>query len=735
MSGSALGAGLHRRVPEVFMAKSQSAAWGIDVGTTAIKAIKLRRDGDKVFLEAMEVIEHSHFLSEPDIDRREIIRESLGHFLERYSLHGERVYIGAPGVTSFSRFVKLPPVEPRKIPEIVRFEAIQQIPFPLDQVIWDYHSFRNPDSPDVEIGIFAIKTDLVGAILADFQALGITVHGLQLAPLAVYNTVVFEGKGLDKGTIFLDIGADHTDIIVVDQGRLWLRNINLGGNSFTESLAKSFRFAFTKAEALKKNAATSKYARQIFQAMRPTFADIVAEIQRSFGYYNSSHRESRVEQIIGMGNPFRLSNLQKYLQQYLGMEVARLDGFAKIEFDDAKMAAGLSDQALGMTVAYGLALQGIDLAAINTNLLPVEIARQMIWRQKYPWFAATAALFVIGAAASAARYSMDASALQASIHAAGLRTAKVKILRESTLRNKYNSISNTYQSNVAKINYYLALGKKREIWPEIVQTLFQSLPQASTKKPADVKNPDTWKIVLQSVTSTYEPVLSNQITTGNNQQVMPVMATRTPAAGAGVTSATAAPSGGGFQLVISGYTPYRSWGRILQEFQDRIEKFGGAAAHKPFVMTIVKGSLATARIGNLMGGGGGGANSGGLGFVPWGSVLGPFSGVFLPQFLPKSAVEKSSPNVNQNVMPQNNMPTFPGGMPGMPGMPGMLGMPMGGPGGFRPPGMPQYGGASGIGMNFSTQSSGAIHGAIDPNTKASLNDATAFEMIVNVYVQ
>ena len=579
------------------MASSQSA-WGIDVGTTAIKAIKLRRENDKVFLEAMEVIEHGHFLSEPDVDRREVVRESLARFLERYSLHGEQVFIGAPGATSFSRFVKLPPVEPRKIPEIVRFEAIQQIPFPLDQVNWDYHSFRNSDSPDVEIGIFAIKTDLVGAILADFQSLGITVHGLQLAPLAVYNAVVHEGKGLDKGTIFLDIGADHTDMIVVDQGRLWLRNINLGGNSFTESLAKSFRFAFKKAESLKKTAATSKYARQIFQAMRPTFADVVAEIQRSIGYYNSSHRESRVEQIIGMGNPFRLSNLQKYLQQYLGMEVARLDGFTKIEIDDAKMAAGLSDQALGMTAAYGLALQGVGLATINTNLLPVEIARQMIWRKKYPWFAATAALFVLGAAASAARYSMDSSAYDSSVNTPEVQQAKTHILAESSLRSQYTSISNTYQSNVSKINYYLDLGKKREIWPQIIGTLYESLPQAMSKKPADLKDPDSWKIVLQSVTSTYETVLSDQVASTNGQSAEPTAPRRT----AGTAATT--PTGGGFQLVVSGYTPYQNWGKILQEFQDRLEKFAGPAAKKSFTIKIVKGSLATSRIGDLMGGGG-----------------------------------------------------------------------------------------------------------------------------------
>ena len=675
------------------MASSQSA-WGIDVGTTAIKAIKLRREGTQVFLEAMEVIPHSRFLSEPDVDRREIVRESLTHFLERYPMRGERVFVGAPGSTSFSRFVKLPPVEVRKIPEIVRFEAIQQIPFPLDQVNWDYHSFRNPDSPDVEIGIFAIKADVVSTILADFQSLGIAVHGLQLAPLAVYNAVTFEGKGADKGTIFLDIGADHSDMIVVDQGRVWLRNINLGGNSFTESLAKSFRFTFEKAEDLKRTAVTSKYARQIFQAMRPTFADLVAEIQRSIGFYNASHRESRVEQIVGMGNLFRLSNLQKYLQQYLGMEVARLDGFAKIEVADAKMAAGLSDQALGMGVAYGLALQGVGLATIDTNLLPTAIARQMVWRKKYPWFAATAALFVLGTAAAAARYSMDSSAFRASINTTELQQAKRQIAAEAALHNQYDSISNTYKSNVAKISYYLNLGQKRQLWPRIIQTLYQSLPQAMKKKPTDVKDASDWKIVIQSVASSYHASLSGQTGGGTNTSSSPMASRR------------GALAGPGFQLVISGYTPYRNWGQILQVFQDRLGKLGGSAAKKPFVMVIVKGSLQFERIGDLESGGGG-QNSGTLGFVPWGSQLGPFADEFLPRFLPKQSgttipVRRSHPNFQQ----ENNFSGFSRGA---------------GPFGAG-------------GLIAGNGNSRKIHGAINPDSGKSLNNATAFQMVVNVYV-
>ena len=231
-------------------------AWGIDIGTTALKAMKLRREGDKLELLALDVIDHERFLTEVDVDRKEVVGQTLRKFLDRNPiLHREKVFVSSPGSTSFSRFVKLPPVDPKRIPDIVQFEAIQQIPFPLDQVNWDYQTFQSADSPDVEIGIFAIKKDLVTQLLNDFQLAGVTVHGVQISPLAVYNAMVYEGRLKDKGTIVLDIGADHTDLIIMDQGRLWLRTINLGGNSFTEALAKSFLQSFRRAEELKKKRA------------------------------------------------------------------------------------------------------------------------------------------------------------------------------------------------------------------------------------------------------------------------------------------------------------------------------------------------------------------------------------------------------------------------------------------------------------------------------------------------
>ena len=106
------------------MAGSQ-AAWGIDVGVSSLKALKLRRDGDRVTVEEFEVIEHDKFLTEPEVDRDALIRATLQKFMNKHSLRRDVVFIGVPGSTAFARFVKLPPVEPKKIPEIVRFEAIR----------------------------------------------------------------------------------------------------------------------------------------------------------------------------------------------------------------------------------------------------------------------------------------------------------------------------------------------------------------------------------------------------------------------------------------------------------------------------------------------------------------------------------------------------------------------------------------------------------------------------------
>src|SRR5687767_7942437 len=121
------------------MAKTQSV-WAIDIGQAAFKALKLAPSDEpgKLVAEAFDYIEYPKILSQPDADPEELVREALTTFVERNDVKGSRVVLGVSGQAGLVKFIKLPPVEKKRIPDIVKFEARQQIPFALEEVIWDY---------------------------------------------------------------------------------------------------------------------------------------------------------------------------------------------------------------------------------------------------------------------------------------------------------------------------------------------------------------------------------------------------------------------------------------------------------------------------------------------------------------------------------------------------------------------------------------------------------------------
>jgi len=386
------------------MAKKNDS-WGIEVGANAIKAMRLVRNGNRVELADYDILPFKQILTTPDLNVEEAIQVNLDTFLSKHEVSKSTVMVSVPGHAAFARFAKLPPVEPKQIPGIVRYEAVQQIPFPIEQVEWDYQVFQQEESPDVQVGIFAITKERIMQYLDNYRRVNLNVDGITLSPLGVYNAFAYE-NALDtepEGTIYLDIGTTSTDVIISEQDGIWMRTLPIGGNNFTEALVRSFKLSYPKAEKLKREAGTSKYARQIFQAMRPVFADLVQELQRSLGYYQSLHRDSNLTKLVGVGSTFRLPGLQKFLKQQLQMEIKRPDAFERIEVEGRREAA-LAEHAMNMYTAYGLALQGLGMESISANLLPSQIQVRRMWKAKEPWVAAAAACVVAASGIVGARY-------------------------------------------------------------------------------------------------------------------------------------------------------------------------------------------------------------------------------------------------------------------------------------------------------------------------------------------
>ncbi len=396
------------------MAKS-NAVWGIDIGQCAIKALRCRPhdQDDLITAEAFDYIEYPKILSQPDADPAELVREALELFLSRNTVRGDRVAISVSGQSGLARFIKLPPVESKKIPDIVKYEARQQIPFALEDVVWDYQQMAGGSEEDgfaleTEVGLFAMKRDQVERALKPFEDAGIEVDIVQLTPLTIYNYTVFDQmqdlppadqydpENPPESVVMLSLGTDATDLVITNGYRVWQRSVPLGGSHFTKVLTKELRLTFAKAEHLKKNASQAEDPKAVFQAMRPVFNDLLTQIQRSIGYFTSIDRGANIGRVIALGNAMKLPGLQKYLSQNLGYPVSDVQKYRGIVGDAVVDAPAFKENLLSFAVCYGLVLQGMGKAKLSTNLLPREIVTDRLIRDKKPWAVAMVAALLLG---------------------------------------------------------------------------------------------------------------------------------------------------------------------------------------------------------------------------------------------------------------------------------------------------------------------------------------------------
>lgn len=398
------------------MAKTNSV-WGLEIGQSAFKALRCSLKADQVVAEAFDYIEYPKILSQQDAEPETMIREALQTFVARNDLKNTRIALSVAGQNGLAKFFKPPPVELKKMADIVKYEARQQIPFDLRDVVWDYQlmpgsMIENGFALESEVGLFAMKRDAVYRALKPLTEVDIEIDLLQLAPLSIFNainfdrnlitdsSVSFDSEHPPKSVVILAMGTDATDLIVTNGYRLWQRSMPLGGNHFTRQLTKDLKLTFAKAEHLKRNALEADDPKLVFQAMRPVFNDLVTEVQRSIGFFRSLHKKDEIGSILMLGNSVRLPGLPQFLNKNLSMEVAVVDTFERLSGDEVTNSPAFKDHVVSFAPVYGLCLQALDRGAIYTSLIPRELFTERLIRSKKPWAVAAAATLVFGMAGS-----------------------------------------------------------------------------------------------------------------------------------------------------------------------------------------------------------------------------------------------------------------------------------------------------------------------------------------------
>ncbi len=371
-------------------------AWGLDIGQTALHAVKLRRTKDGAEIADAYFRKLGTVIDDPKYDEK--VASALAEFVQEKKVGTTPVVASLPGFTTLFREFPIPVSGSVRIEEIVTYEAKQLIPYPLEEVVWGFHQLRrDDDSGEVQVALVCCRRDIVGGLLAMLDNAGLNVEGLNVSPLALVNYIIYD-QSPEETVLLLDTGARSTDFVVLDGESFWLRSIGVSGGDLSKALMGKFNISFEEAESLKGDMGDSKQADRIFRVVTPVLRNLCSEVQRSLGYYRSIFRGAKVGEIVCAGNTFLLPGIDQFVADNAGLPCRALDVPESLPAGATVDEEELSTNRQVLGTATGLALQGIGLGHVEINLLPRERRLKKLLAAKFK-FAVAGLVVLIGAVA------------------------------------------------------------------------------------------------------------------------------------------------------------------------------------------------------------------------------------------------------------------------------------------------------------------------------------------------
>ena len=311
------------------------------------------------------------------------------------------LYVMLPGQTVFPRFMKIPGATSDMVDNLVREEAAENLPFPLDQVVWDYWRLgTDPTTGELDALIVATKTETAMDAAALAESLGLPLAMVDAAPLALYNAVRFNYPEADGCTLVLDVGARTTNLVFLEGDKVFMRTIPIAGNTMTNEIARGLGIEPAEAEAIKKEigfvalggtyaVADDERADRVSKIVRNIATRLHSEVTRSINFYRSQQGGSAPVRLLLTGGSSLMRHLDVFFHEKLGVEVAFLNPFTNLS-----VAETLAEDSVGlflMAPSAGLALRASVKCPVEISLIPSTIVEERRFRRRLPFFAVAVA--------------------------------------------------------------------------------------------------------------------------------------------------------------------------------------------------------------------------------------------------------------------------------------------------------------------------------------------------------
>jgi type IV pilus assembly protein PilM len=336
---------------------------GLDIGSSTIKAIELRRSRGVIELvhlgiEALstDVVVDSMIMDSPSVST------AIAKLFTGNGIKGRAVATSVSGHSVIVKRITVPAMTDQELAERIEMEAAQNIPFDINDVSIDYQVLSDDlNAPQMEVLLVAVKKDKILNYTNVLSMAGKTPAVVDIDVFALQNCYEFNYQPAPGATVaLLNLGASVMNINIVKGNMpLFTRDVSVGGHQYTDSLQKELDLSFDDAEAFKlgqKVGTVSEDAKApILQQVTEL---IVLEIQKTFDFFRATSAGEHIEKIYLAGGSATIAGLMEALRHEFSLPVELLNPFQRIEYPEGTPAAALIEENAGqMAVAVGLALR------------------------------------------------------------------------------------------------------------------------------------------------------------------------------------------------------------------------------------------------------------------------------------------------------------------------------------------------------------------------------------------
>ena len=360
---------------------------GLDIGTSALRAVEMVVDGDRPpVLEAYgQVGLPQGAIVDGEVQDRTQVAAALRRLWQKGGFKTTKVRLGVAGLRAITRELELPELPPEEVDAAVALQAEEIVPFPLDKAaISSSVVSKSVDAnghPQLRVLVAAAHRDLVDGVVAAVEEAGLEPETVDLQSAALSRAFTLPG-GSSEPEAVVSVGAGLTHVVVHDGGTLeFVRTVDIGGDTVTKALSAALDLPITDAEITKRQLSVpGDHDSAAVATVSRIIGELASEVQNSIRYYTSIPGNAAPSRVLVTGGGGRTPGLLAELQRRI--EVPVLEAAPLSLVTSRRLRVSTSDaENINATVAVpiGLALNGP--ARTRFDLMPHEIGERRAARQ------------------------------------------------------------------------------------------------------------------------------------------------------------------------------------------------------------------------------------------------------------------------------------------------------------------------------------------------------------------